>query len=271
MSFEVSVTELWLYPVKSLAGIRVDVLYFDDCGPVGDRRWMLVDERGRFVSQRSLSVMALFKLSLIDGQIQILSPTGRSLTLPTPDSAKAYPKRVVTVWNDELTGYEVDVAASEWFSVEMKVPLHLVWIGNASDRRIPDAQAYGTERVGFADGYPLLVCNQASLDRLNEASDSPLEQRRFRPNVVIDGLPAGLELALGNWHLGQGSLALLKVCERCNIPAIEPDTATYQKETAALIKSECRYQGHTVFGVNAVARGLNSLRPGESGPWYPAA
>lgn len=271
MSFEVSVSELWLYPIKSLAGIRVDALQFDDSGPVGDRRWMLVDEGGRFVSQRSHSVMALFRLSLIDGQVQIVSPSGRTLLLPNPDAAVAYPERTVTVWNDELTGYEVDTAASDWFSTEMKAPLHLVWIGSTSNRHIPDTHALDTERVGFADGYPLLVCNQASLDRLNTASDVVLEQRRFRPNVVIDGLPADRELALGHWHLSQGSLALLKVCERCNIPAIDPDTAAYQREAAALIKTACRFDGHTVFGVNAVARGLSRLNLGDSGTWVPAA
>ncbi|HET8903535.1 MAG TPA: MOSC N-terminal beta barrel domain-containing protein [Saccharospirillum sp.] len=267
MSFQVSVRELWIYPVKSLAGLQVDSLSFDDSGPVGDRRWMLVDERGRFVSQRSQMAMARYRLAQVDGRIQVTAPSGHTLLLPEPEPSRSYPEIAVTVWKDELTGYEVDAAASDWFSEELGMPVRLVWLGSASERRVPDAKASDSERVGFADGYPLLVCNQASLDELAETTGLALEQRRFRPNVVVDGLPPGQELALGEWQLQEGKLALLKVCERCNIPAIDPETGNYQKETAALLKTACRFDGRTVFGVNAVARGLHRLQTGDTGHW----
>lgn len=270
MSSQVSVRELWIYPVKSLAGLQVDSLSFDSSGPVGDRRWMLVDERGRFVSQRSQMSMALYRLAQVDGRIQITSPTGQTLLLPVPQSSQAYPELTVTVWKDELTGYEVDATASDWFSEQMGETVRLVWLGHASERRVPDAQASDEERVGFADGYPLLVCNQASLDELVNATGLTLEQRRFRPNVVVDGLPAGQELSLGEWHLNAGKLALLKVCERCNIPSIDPETGTYEKTTATQLRSACRFDGRTVFGVNAVARGVTELRAGDSGVWVSA-
>lgn len=267
MSYQVSVRELWVYPVKSLAGLQVESLSFDNNGPVGDRRWMLVDESGRFVSQRSQMSMALYRLAQIGGRIQITSPSGHTLLLPAPQSSLTYPEVAVTVWKDELTGYEVDTTASEWFSEQLGMAVRLVWLGDASERRVSDARASDDERVGFADGYPLLVCNQASLDALVHSTGLALEQRRFRPNVVVDGLPAGEELALGEWQLGTGKLALLKVCERCNIPSIDPETGTYEKPTAALLKSACRFDGRTVFGVNAVARGVTCLRTGDSGPW----
>ncbi|WP_028669798.1 MOSC domain-containing protein [Saccharospirillum impatiens] len=269
MSYQVSVRELWVYPVKSLAGLRVEALQFDASGPVGDRRWMLVDERGRFVTQRSQMSMARYRLTELDGRIQIIAPSGRTLLLPEPQSLQLYPEITVTVWKDELTGYEVDRDASEWFSVELGMPVRLVWLGNASERRVSDARASDSERVGFADGYPLLVCNQASIDKLVDTTGIELEQRRFRPNVVVDGLPPDQELALGEWHFKEGTLVLLKVCERCNIPAIDPESGQYQKATAAQLKSACRFDGRTVFGVNAVARGVRSLRPGDTGRWVP--
>lgn len=267
MSFQVTVRELWIYPVKSLAGLQVDSLSFDNSGPVGDRRWMLVDERGRFVTQRSQMAMARYRLARADGRIRIIAPSGNTRLLPEPQPSRSYPEIAVTVWNDELTGYEVDAAASDWFSAELGMPVRLVWLGSTSQRRVPDAGASDSERLGFADGYPLLVCNQASLDELADTTGLALEQRRFRPNVVVDGLPPGQELALGEWQLQEGKLALLKVCERCNIPAIAPETGTYQKETAAVLKTACRFDGRTVFGVNAVARGLHSLRTGDTGHW----
>lgn len=269
MSFQVSVRELWIYPVKSLAGLQVDSLGLDNNGPVGDRRWMLVDDRGRFVSQRSQMTLALYRLAQVDDRIQITAPSGHTLFLPDPQPSQTYPEITVTVWKDELTGYEVDAAASDWFSAELGFRVRLVWLGAISERRVPDAQASDSERVGFADGYPLLVCNQASIDELVQTTKLSLEQRRFRPNIVVDGLPAGRELALGNWKLEEGELALLKVCERCNIPAIDPETGKYQKETAVLLKSACRFDGRTVFGVNAVARGVRSLRLGDTGLWSP--
>jgi len=271
MSMPVTVKELWLYPVKSLAGIRVNSLSFDVSGPIDDRRWMLVDQRGHFVSQRSHRAMALFRLNLNNNEVQVKAPSGSTLSLPKPDAQQVYQPVAVTVWKDELIAYEVDAAASTWFSQEMRTPVRLVWLGNQSERRISDWAAFDTERVGFADGYPLLVCNQASIDRLNHGEQLPLEQRRFRPNIVAQGLPANRELALGEWQLAGGVLAMLKTCERCNIPAIDPETAEYQKDTAARIKTECRYQGRTVFGVNAVARGLDLLKQGDSGPWIPGS
>ena len=267
MSYQVSVRELWVYPVKSLAGLQVDSLSFDHNGPMGDRRWMLVDERGRFVTQRSQMLMALYRLAQVDGRIQVTSPKGHTLLLPVPQSSQTYPEITVTVWKDELTGYEVDTTASEWFSEQLGMTVRLVWLGDASERRVPDAQASDDERVGFADGYPLLVCNQASLDELVNTTGLSLEQRRFRPNVVVDGLPASEELALGEWHLDEGMLALLKVCERCNIPSINPKTGVFEKATASLLKSACRFDGRTVFGVNAVSRGVTKLRTGDSGDW----
>lgn len=270
MSYKVSVRELWIYPVKSLAGLQVDSLSFDSSGPVGDRRWMLVDEFGRFVTQRSNMMMARFRLAGVESRIQITAPSGQTLLLPEPHPSQSYPKVAATIWKDELTGYEVDTAASDWFSAELDMPVRLVWLGETSERRVPDNQASDSERVGFADGYPLLVCNQPSIDELVQTTGFTLEQRRFRPNVVVDGLPPGQELALGEWQLEEGELALLKVCERCNIPAIDPETGEYQKEIAAGLKSACRFDGRTVFGVNAVARGVRTLRPGDTGRWVSA-
>lgn len=270
MSYQVSVRELWIYPVKSLAGLQVDSLSFDDSGPEGDRRWMLVDQHGRFVTQRRKMSMARFRLARVDSRIQITSPSGQTLLLPEPRPSLSYPQVAVTIWKDEMTGYEVDAAASDWFSAELEMPVHLVWLGDKSERRVHDARASDSERVGFADGYPLLVCNQPSIDELIQTTGLALEQRRFRPNVVVDGLPPGQELALGVWHLEEGELTLLKVCERCNIPSIDPDTGEHQKDVAAGLKSACRFDGRTVFGVNAVARGVSTLRPGDTGRWVSA-
>lgn len=261
MTQNASVTELWIYPVKSLPGVAVPSLAFDPAGPVGDRRWMLVDEKGRFVSQRGTPGLALFRVELGEDGVRVTAPDGDAIRLP--EGADAGSGRTVTIWKDTVPAWEVSTELSDWFAAKLDRGVRLVFTGTISPRRIPDTATDDSERVGFADGYPLLVCSQASLDRLNRDAGLALDSRRFRPNVVVAGLPADVELELGALRFERGRIDLLKTCARCNIPAIDLQTAVYDKQVAAAIKTHCQWQGATVFGVNGVARGLGTLRTGD--------
>lgn len=265
MPHSVHITALYHYPIKSLPGLSVERLSLDAAGVIDDRRWMLVNAKGRFVSQRDKPQMARLALAPDGDGYRVTAPDGDQCWVTRTVDAGA-PIRV-TVWKDELDGWEVSPALSAWFSKHLGEPLRLVYLGEQSQRRVPDPAALDHERVGFADGYPLLVCNQQSLDALNERAASLLDVRRFRPNLVVDGLPADAELAVGEMRLPSGVLALLKPCERCSIPAVDLDTGEYQRAVAQALKTHSRYDGKTVFGMNAVARGVRELRVGDTAVW----
>ncbi|MFG1496577.1 MOSC N-terminal beta barrel domain-containing protein [Saccharospirillum sp. HFRX-1] len=262
MSFTAQITALFHYPIKSLAGIAVDRLPFDAAGPVDDRRWMLINAKGRFVSQRDMPQLANFGVQAHGDGYRISAPDGDYRDL-TRSVASDSPIRV-TVWKDELDGWEVSDDWSAWFSGKVGKAVRLVYLGADSQRRVPDSAALEHERVGFADGYPLLLCNQSSLDGLNDRAGTQLDVRRFRPNIVVDGLPMDRELELGRLTLAAGHLQLLKPCERCSIPAVDPDSGVYQREVASALKTHSRFNGKTIFGMNAVARGVTELRLGDS-------
>lgn len=262
MSYNVSVTELWIYPVKSFPGIAVSSITFDQAGPVDDRRWMLVDANGRFISQRATPALALFKVETDHDGYRVTAPDGDAVVLPRANEEGQHLE--VSVWKDTFQAREVSAELSAWFTAKLDRTVHLVHTGRVSPRRIPDAATSDDERVGFADGYPLLVCNQSSLDRVNRETGLQLGLNRFRPNLVISDVLADAELELGTLRFGEGQVDLLKTCVRCNIPAIDPATAVYDKSVAAAIKASCQWQGQAVFGVNGVARKLSVVRVGDS-------
>jgi len=261
MSVPVTLTELWIYPIKSFPGLSVERLTFDSAGPVEDRRWMLVDEKGKFVSQRGLPALASFAMAKTTAGYTVTAPDGDSAVLP--EQGEGGDSMAVTVWKDDLQAHETSPELSQWFSGKLGKTVHLVHTGPASERRISDPEAMDHELVGFADGYPLLVCNEASLDSLNDVTGRSLDMRRFRPNVVVRGAEDRSELLLGRLRLQSGHIELLKPCTRCNIPAIDPDTATYEKDVAAQLKTHCEWDGSTIFGVNGVARGLTEIKVGD--------
>lgn len=261
MSHTVSVTQLWIYPVKSLPGVAVSRVTFDAAGPMDDRRWMLVDPDGRFVSQRGLPELALFRVEPSAAGFHITAPDGDVMCLP--EDFEGGHARTVSVWKDSLSAREASVELSGWFSEKLKRPLHLVHVGTVSPRPISDSGALDNERVAFADGYPLLVSNQASLERLNRDAGMDLSHLRFRPNIVVAGAPADAELSLGSLAFEDGRVDLLKPCVRCNVPAIDLATARYDKSVAAALKAHSQWQGQTVFGVNGVARGLVGIDVGD--------
>lgn len=269
MPSSVRISELYIYPIKSLSGLCVERLIFDAAGPVDDRRWMLVDAKGRFVSQRGLPMLARFGVEATASGYRITAPDGSQRDLPR--SVEAEQPISVTVWKDSLDGWEVSAELSTWFSEQLGQAVRLVHVGPNSQRRIPDAAALDSERVGFADGYPLLLCNQASLEALQQRAGQTLAVRRFRPNLVVTGMPADEELQMGRLTLTQGRLDLLKPCERCNIPAVDPQAGEYQRDVAQALKTHSRFNGKTIFGANAVARDVVELKVGDAAEWQVAA
>ncbi|WLD59591.1 MOSC N-terminal beta barrel domain-containing protein [Salinispirillum sp. LH 10-3-1] len=241
------VSELWVYPVKGMAGNPVASLKFDEHGPLEDRRWMLMDSNGTFVSQRRFPLLGLFKASVLGQQLTIEAPDGERCIV----TANQCTQRVrATVWSDEVAVLMAPEVMNQWLSNYFSEPVYLVRYRTDQPRHT--SPEYSDRTVGFADGFPLLLCLADSLNALNVGSPVPLDMRRFRPNIVLSGAPAWSEnswLTLrGDHHL----LTVVKPCTRCAVITIRPGTVEREPRVLRHLLQFSQWKKHPVFGQNAV-------------------
>ncbi|TSE26919.1 hypothetical protein Tsedi_00630 [Tepidimonas sediminis] len=293
-ALDVTLQQIWIYPVKSCAGLRLRSVELLETGLEWDRTWMVVDARGEFVSQRELPRLALVQPRLHLGQLELRAPGMLTLHLAL-DAAEA-PCRV-RVWDDELAAYDMGDVAAQWFTDFLGPdlppgmgPLRLARFDPEARRLAAPAWTGGVEApVTFSDGFPLLVVTQAALEGL-QARLAALGQpdadvvRRLRPNLVLGGLPAHAEdgLARLRW-LADGAppdapaaeLALVKPCTRCTIPDVDPARGVADGLLGPVLRGyrrDARFKGATTFGMNAIVRaGVGQmLHEGMRGQAWPA-
>ncbi|MBU7575591.1 MAG: MOSC N-terminal beta barrel domain-containing protein [Hydrogenophaga sp.] len=259
---QATIAQLWVYPVKSCAGISLTEAELTDTGLLYDRAWMVVDADGEFVTQRELPRMALIQTAFKMGQLVLRAPGMLALHLAL-DAAEGPLK--VRVWDDEVQAYDMGDLAAQWFSDFLGQPLRLARFDPEVRRVCSLKWTGGREAVTqFADGFSLLVTSTASLDELNSrlgaAGHGSVEMLRFRPNVVLAGVEAHDEDRVGAMRIGtgDGASALIepvKPCGRCPIPNIDPATATSSPEvndTLQVYRQDPRLNGAITFGMNAI-------------------
>jgi uncharacterized protein YcbX len=254
------IARLFVYPVKSCAGVEVTEAVLTDTGLDLDRAWMVVDAAGEFVSQRELPRMALVKVQLKHHEVVLRAPGMLALHLSI-DAVEA-PVRV-RVWNDEVAAYDMGDVAAQWFTDFLGTKLRLVRF-DPEQRRLSDFKWTGGLEAPnqFADAYPVLVASQASLDGLNErlvrAGQAPVGMERFRPNIVIDGVDAHDEDRVDLLRIGadpQAVLKLVKPCARCPIPDVDPQTGergTVVTDALLAYRQDARLGGAVSFAMNAI-------------------
>lgn len=249
------ISQLFVYPIKSCAGISVSSFEFDEKGPLFDRRWMLVDSAtGVFLSQREIPQLALISTRIEDGQVwasQLLDETiAESLCLG--EQGKLID---VQVWSDDVRGYDCGDEAASWFSQVLNRPCRLVYQGDCQRFADEEYADKGTN-VGFADGFPLLVVAQSSIDFLNDACEAEISALNFRPNIVVENTVVFSErywLSLTVSDLVGGAnleMAVVKSCERCVIPALNPNTAKREPSILPVLLKHCRKEKKIHFGQN---------------------
>ena len=242
---------LAIHPLKSAGPVPLEVMGLDEFGPAGDRRWMLVDAAGRFVTQRSHPRLCLLSACEQGGVLQLQAPGLDVLRVVQPEGAD--PLRVL-VWDDEVQAWPASAEADDWCSRFLEMPVRLVWMPGSTRRPVNPAHAGEGHRTGFSDGFPLLLVTQSSLDHLNARLPEPVDWRRFRPNIVISGnVPPHAEDGWRRLRIGAVELALVKPCSRCVIPSINPDTADKNSQILTELR---RYragpEGKIWFGQNAI-------------------
>lgn len=227
------ITQLNIYPVKSLKGISVTRSELQAHGLAWDRRWMLVDTQQRFVTQRQLPALATVGVALTDDHLVLSHPDVEPLSVPLAEPEGNL--RLVSVWNDHCKARPESEDVSSWLVAalgEQAQGLSMVRFATEFTRAVEeDFLDGGSAHTYFADGYPFLIATTGSLDALNQAlvagGHAPVPMNRFRPNIVIKSDEAWAEdrwLTL-NEHSGAFQLALRKPCKRCKITTIDQHTA----------------------------------------------
>ncbi|MCY7350716.1 MAG: MOSC domain-containing protein [Cytophagaceae bacterium] len=246
-------TELWIYPIKSLAGISLPAADLTDRGLRYDRRWMLVDAAGGFLTQREYPEMALLQVTLTADGLQISHRTKSVEPLIVSFTPRDGQPLATAVFGSPVDVQYVDDQADRWFSQVLNTPVRLVYQPEDSHRGVDPAYAHRGEINSLADGYPFLLVGQSSLDGLNGYLKQPVPMNRFRPNFVFAGATAFDEDEWNTFRVGNVPFRAVKPCARCPIPGI--DQATGQRSPEVLrVLNDHRKQGHKVFfGQNLLA------------------
>lgn len=264
-----SLHSIHVHPLKAARGVAPHEAVVEPWGLAGDRRWVLVDEAGRFISQRPHPRMALAAAEPMPGGGLVFSaPDREPLTVTVPEPAGT---TTVEIWRDKVEGVLADSAAHAWFSDFLGLDVRLVHLDDPATRRPIDPEyARPGETVSFADGYPLLLTTLASLDALNSLiaqgdhpDEGPLPMNRFRPNVVVSGTGAWAEDDWRRIAIGEVTFRVAKMCGRCVVTTTGQGTAERGREPLRTLGRHRRFGDKLVFGQNLVPESVGTVRIGD--------
>ncbi len=272
---QAKISRLFVYPIKSCAGVELKESLLIETGLEFDRSWMVVDEAGEFLSQRELPRMALIQPQIKQFEMVLRAPGMLALHVALDAVEQACKVRV---WNDECSAFDMGDTAAQWFTDFLMqerpadipaMKLRLVRFDPEHKRASNVKWTKGQQALNhFSDGYPILVISEASLDdlntRLQAAGHTHVKIERFRPNIVLSGLQAHDEDRADQLHInsseGDFVLALIKPCPRCPIPDVNPKTGRTSPEVSQMLQTyrqDARVDGAITFGMNAMVKRLD--------------
>lgn len=254
------VDSLYIYPIKSMGGISVEKAELTDRGFKNDRAFMLVDEKGVFVSQRKFPKMALFTPS-IKGEIITVKYKDDSFSFNgnEDDSMEIYTE----IWNQKVKSNQVSSLANEWFSDQLGTTCRVVTYSSQEIRMKKFNKAPWSSAVSYADGYPYLIVGTQSLDDLNNKLDVKLGMDRFRPNIVVKTSIAFVEDLWEDVQIGQSSLKLIKRCSRCGMTTIDQNTGKRGSEPLVTLAGYRSFDKQICFGMNAIMTNEGIISVGD--------
>lgn len=257
------VSALYSYPVKSLRGHDQESTRITSWGPDRDRRWMVVDDNGRFMTQRQLPQMCRIGASYRGNDICLwhLDAPAEAIEVCLAGSEK---ERQVGVWEDSCTALDAGDAAAAWLSDQLGVSLRLCYMPDYSCRQVDLRFAERGDRLGFADGFPFLLCNEASLQQLSSGLGRDLDMQRFRPNIVISGAAPFAEDDWRRIRVGGIEFDVVKPCARCAIPTVNLDDASREPDVFRLLKTHRQRGDDVYFGQNMIHRGEGEIKLGDA-------
>lgn len=257
-----TISELFIYPVKALGGITVNSALVTETGFQYDRRWMLVDANNRFITQREFPALALLQVSLLEKNLLIQHKhTGLGIEIPMPP----YSGEVITVtiWGDICQAQTVSNEADLWFSEILSLPCRLVYMPENIQRKVDTNYAFHNETTAFSDGYPFLVIGQSSLDDLNSRLAETLPINRFRPNIVFKGGAPYEEDIMAHFAIGDIQFYGVKLCARCMVTTTNQQTAEKGKDPLKTLAKYRRVGNDVYFGQNLIHKGSGIIKIGD--------
>jgi uncharacterized protein YcbX len=259
------VSGLHVFPVKSLRGGRAAAAAVEPCGLAGDRRWMVVDPAGRFMTQREHPLMTRVQAVVEADSLVLSTDGGMRLTVPNNRHGALLPVRV---WKDTVPARDCGSEAAARLSEALCTPCRLVYLVSQTARKIrDDFAAHDGEMVSFADGFPVLLATMASLAALNDRLTQPVPMLRFRPNLVVSGTPPWAEDRWRRIRIGEAIFRVAKPCDRCIMTTLDPETGLQPDgneplRTLSLFRRSVT--GSVMFGQNLVPECCGVLRVGDA-------
>jgi len=255
------VKELYIYPIKSLAGIRVESAKAEEMGFENDRRWMLIDEENQFITQREHPNLSQFCPEIKEDKIEISHHDAtHEFSIFESLNEPIFSK----VWDDESKVVEVSKATSKWFSKRLGFSCKLVQLMNKGDRKHNSSRLNQTLNVSLADGYPYLLIGSESLDSLNEKLEEKITIKRFRPNIVISTELPHEEDFFDTFQIGNMKFQNAKPCGRCVIVNNNPETAIMSKEPLKTLSTYRTSNNNVFFGTNVLCLNEGTIAVGDT-------
>jgi uncharacterized protein YcbX len=258
------VTEINIYPIKSTRRIALHASAVLPRGLPWDRRWMLVDENNNFITARQHPALAMVQTEIDGDSLVIVAEAGGVLRLPLHPEQRQTAR--VTLWRDSVDAVVTNPEADAWFADFLGISCRLVQMTDDLTRGVDQEYGQPDDEVSFADGFPLLLITEASLADLNSRLDNPVDMRRFRPNLVVDGDVPYAEDGWRRFRVGEVEFAGVKNCSRCVFTTVDPDRGIKspdQEPLRTLSTYRRRQEGGVFFGQNLIPRGFGVIRVGD--------
>ena len=254
-----------IYPLKAARAVDLEESFVEPCGLADDRRWLLVDEEGRFVSQREEPSLARVVVSCGPGCIRVSAGGRTGLVIAEPPAGAALIK--VRVWSDALLAAAAGPEADAWFSAFLGRPVRLAHLDDPTRRPVDPQYGRDGDVVTFADGYPLLLTSTGSLGELSDwlAADrqAPVPMTRFRPSVVVAGAPPWAEDRWRRIRIGAVPFRVAKPCGRCVVTTTDQITGERGRQPLTMLGQRRRFGKQLVFGQNLIPDSGGVIRVGD--------
>jgi len=257
----ITLYKLIYYPIKACRGHEVDAANVERMGLEDDRRMMVVTPDGHFLTQREYPKLALVTPSIFGEELILTTPGMDTISLLIRKTGQTVP---VDIWHScGVEAVDQGDQAAEWFSAHLGVSVRLVHIADGYLRTLNEKYAVNADdHTGFADGYPILLASQESLDDLNALLDFPVPMNRFRPNVVVQGCEPFAEDKWRRIRIGEAEMVIVKPCARCVVTTIDRETLAKTKEPLKTLASYRTQKGGAMFGQNVIPLNEGKLEIG---------
>jgi hypothetical protein len=259
----ITVSTLTYYPIKACRGFDVSSSSVERMGLENDRRMMVVTPEGDFLTQREHPRLALVAPALEGESVTLSAPGFDSLRIALRKSGTPTP---VNIWKSKnVHAIDQGAEAATWFSDWLGQSVRLVHFEDGFIRKVSAEYAINPEdRTGFADGYPILIISEESLQDLNSRLDSAIPMNRFRPNLVVKGCEPFAEDAWKRIRIGGVEMALVKPCARCVVTTIDKETLAKSKEPLKTLGKFRKHKLGAIFGMNTIPLNEGKIEIGMS-------